>query len=82
MSDVKKYGRTALEKQLEKSHQCRQIISEILNFGVDEFQKLKVIYLLSLELEDRDALLKISKACRDFIEEDEEKTKENTILTV
>ena len=36
-------------------------MKEILNFGVDELQKRKIIYLLSLELEDRDIMVQISK---------------------
>ena len=45
--DIKRYGRTDEEKRVEKTIQCRQIVSEILNFGVDEFQKAKIIQLLS-----------------------------------
>ena len=82
MSGVKRYGRTSLEKRLEKSHQCRQIVGEILNFGVDEFQKLKIIHLLSLELEDRGKLLEISNICKDVIEENEEEQESNKLLTI
>jgi len=56
-----KYGKTEQEVEVEKTVQCRQIVKEILNFGVDELQKRKIIYLLSLELEDRDIMVQISK---------------------
>ena len=36
-------------KSLEK---CRQIKEEILSFGVSEFELIKLLELLSLELED------------------------------
>ena len=40
-----KYGKTEQEVEVEKTVQCRQIVKEILNFGVDELQKRKIIYL-------------------------------------
>ena len=40
---VKKYGKTVEEKKAEKSLQCREIVREILNFGVNESQKLQLI---------------------------------------
>jgi hypothetical protein len=56
-----KYGKTEQEVEVEKTVQCRQIVREILSFGVDELQKRKIIYLLSLELEDRETMVQISK---------------------
>jgi len=56
-----KYGKTEQEVEVEKTVQCRQIVEEILNFGVNELQKRKIIYLLSLELEDRETMVQISK---------------------
>ena len=56
-----KYGKTEQEVKVEKTVQCRQIVEEILNFGVNELQKRKIIYLLSLELEDRETMVQISK---------------------
>jgi hypothetical protein len=56
-----KYGETEKEKLYSKKLQCREIVKEILDFGVDEIQKKHIIYLLSLELEDRNIMLEISK---------------------
>ena len=56
-----KYGKTEKEKLYSKRMQCRDILKEILNFGVDEMQKKHLIYLISLELEDRNIMLEISK---------------------
>ena len=55
-----KIGKSEIEKFVDEMSKCRDIVSEILRFGVSEKQKLKIIYLLSLELEDREMMLKIS----------------------
>jgi hypothetical protein len=39
---------------------CRQIVREILDFGVTQDQIRTIINLLALELEDRDLMLKIN----------------------
>ena len=39
---------------------AREIVSEIMNFGVSESQLLKIIQFLSYELEDREVMMKIS----------------------
>jgi len=49
---MKKYGKTLEEVDAEKMIQCRNIVLEILNFGVTEFQKRQIIKLLACELED------------------------------
>ena len=56
---MKKYGRTKEEIDASKTIQCREIVKEILDFGVDDYQKLKIIELLGLELESRDQLKSI-----------------------
>ncbi len=52
MSTIKKYGKTEEELRVEKMHTCREIIKEILDFGVNESQKKQIIKLMALELED------------------------------
>tara|TARA_B100000214_G_C23748438_1_gene526561 strand:- start:18 stop:242 length:225 start_codon:yes stop_codon:yes gene_type:complete len=47
-----KYGKTKEEVDAEKMIQCREIVKQIMDFGVDENQKLQIIKLLSCELED------------------------------
>jgi len=80
--DIKRYGRTEEEKRVEKTIQCRQIVSEILNFGVDEFQKAKIIQLLSMEMEDRDFMLMISESYKSFEESTEENNNKSKLLTI
>ena len=61
-------------KSLEK---CRNIKSEIINYGVNESELLKLIELLSYELEDTNimrSLLKILKPSEE-IQEKSEKVK-------
>ena len=40
-----------MNQVLRQKQQSRDIVREILNFGVDEYQKLDIIYLISLSLE-------------------------------
>ena len=49
---MKKYGKSDEEVYLSKMHTCRDIVKEILAFGVNEDQKKQIIKLLALELED------------------------------
>ena len=64
MSDVKHYGVTSEEGASEDTLKCRKIVRTITEFGVNEAQKLKLIYLLALELENRDHLQEISGLVR------------------
>tara|TARA_Y100000034_G_scaffold74443_1_gene89552 strand:- start:588 stop:833 length:246 start_codon:yes stop_codon:yes gene_type:complete len=74
-SKVKKYGKTEEEKGVEDSIQCREIVVEILNFGINEFQKMKLIYLISLELEDRDHMLEVSDLIKKLLNEEKPQEK-------
>ena len=56
---MKKYGKTKDDVDVEKSVQCRDIVKEIISFGVDENQKLQIIKLIALELESNIHLKKI-----------------------
>ena len=53
---MSKIGKTEVEIDASQMLECRQIVKNIVNFGVTEKQKIQLIYLLSLELESRDAL--------------------------
>jgi len=58
------YGKSKVHKITEKLHQCREIVKEIDNFGVDDLQKMQIIYLISLGLENREALEEISQIAK------------------
>ena len=55
---------------------CREIIKEILNFGVNEKEIIKIIELLSYELENTDLM----KHIKNFYENKLEDKKNNIIL--
>ncbi len=63
------YGNIAGERQLKDSIKAREITQEILNFGVNQFQIAKIIYLLSMELEDREVLQSVGDAIKPLLEE-------------
>ena len=72
---MKKYGKTEEEVDASKTLQCREIIKEIIDFGVDDYQKLKIIELLALELESRDQLKSITTVAKKYLDSQAEKTK-------
>ena len=70
-----KIGKTENEKCVRSIQESRSIVKEILEFGVNESQKLDIIYFLSLELESRAALEEITKILKKYrsgIKPDEE----------
>jgi hypothetical protein len=73
---TKKYGKTREEAKSEKSLQCRQIINEINKFGIDESQRVLLIKLLALELENNLNMKKLVNTLDEIVEntiDDEEK---------
>ena len=70
MSNTKVYGETTDEKSVKDRARCREIVSEIMRFGVTQEQIVQIAYLLSLELEDREAMLHLSKACKEVLDDD------------
>ena len=69
---VKKYGTTKEENDVQDMIKCREIVQEILNFGVNQRQLLKIAYLLSLELENRDDMVTISGCIQEIMDRDDE----------
>jgi len=57
--EVKRYGQTVHEEDAASSFKCREIVQEILRFGVNQKQIVKIIELLAMELEDRDLMVKV-----------------------
>lgn len=58
---AKFYGQTKTETNATEMIQCREIVSEIMNFGVKQNQVMQIIKLLALELENRDNMLAINE---------------------
>ena len=53
---MKKIGETEYEIDAGKMLECRQIVKNLNAFGVNEKQKVQIIYLLALELESKNAM--------------------------
>jgi len=53
---------------------ARQIVAEILDFGITQNQILQTIYLLSLELEDREKSVSIAKIAKTGSENNKKQT--------
>ena len=69
-----------INKLVSERSKSREIVREILDFGVSENQKLDIIYLLSLSLEDNACMKDIAnilKKYRENINKDEEDNKVN-----
>jgi hypothetical protein len=67
---VPNYVETKLSK--EKRMECRGVVKAINQHGITQRMKLYLIYLLALELENRDSMMKIVKIlaeCKDQIED-------------
>ena len=75
----KMYGKTQEDVKAEKSIQCREIVSEILDFGVDESQKLQIIKLMAMELENNNSMKKVVNTIREIVENKVE-SKENKLI--
>ena len=59
---IEKIGKTQHEIDAGLMLECRQIVKNLVKFGINDQQKIQVIYLLSLELESRDAMQTIVDA--------------------
>jgi len=63
------------DKSMLESSRSREIVQEILNFGVNDFQIKKIIKFLSLELEDRKLMQEIVKIITEDLEGDSSEDK-------
>ena len=68
MSDVKKYGTTGEETWALETKADRDIVQVILDFGITQRQIMHIAYLLTLELEDRNALQAISGVIKEHLD--------------
>ena len=68
MSEVKKYGTTGEEAWAMETKADRDIVQVILDFGVSQRQIMHIAYLLTLQLEDRNALQAISEVIKEHLD--------------
>ena len=66
---------------INESIQAREIAQEVVRFGVNQRQLQKIIYLLSLELEDRNLLETITDELRPLLFEETSKNTNSSIIT-
>ena len=66
---MKKYGETSTDRWARDMTRSREIVAEIMRFGVSQAQLTQIINLLALELEDRDAMLAFTNAYKDLQED-------------
>jgi hypothetical protein len=78
MNNIKTYGETTDETEVKERSKCREIVGEIMKFGVNQKQIIQIVYLLSLELENRDEMIRISQACKDV--QNDKVTKGSTLI--
>ena len=68
-------------EDLQSIEKCRNIVSEILRFGVRELEIKKIIGLLSLELEDTNCMRSVQSVLKNENQQQEVvEKKENLIL--
>lgn len=49
-------GKTNTELEVDKMVECRNIVKNLIKFGICDKQKIQIMYLLSLEMESRDSM--------------------------
>tara|TARA_Y100001970_G_C14171147_1_gene824233 strand:- start:124 stop:369 length:246 start_codon:yes stop_codon:yes gene_type:complete len=77
----KKYGKIKEEKRLQESIVARDITKTIMDYGVSQYQITKIIYLLSLELENRDMSDDILAIVKEVLEDNTDvKSEESKII--
>lgn len=57
-----------LEKIAKERQESRNIVKQILDYGVSEQQKLDIIFEIALNLENNDALKSVTTAIKSFRE--------------
>jgi len=67
--NIKKYGETKTDKWARELSKSREIVFEIMNFGVSQNQITQIINLLALELEDRDAMMAFTEVYKKMQED-------------
>jgi hypothetical protein len=57
---MKLYGKSELDKKAEELQQCREIVKQLIELGVNETQKLNIMRFLALTLENNEHLVEIT----------------------
>lgn len=65
---AEKIGTSEAERTAAESLKCRQIVAEIVGFGVSQREILRIMHLLSLELESRETMSALVEILRPAID--------------
>lgn len=63
------YSELASDQKAQENLACRQIVTEISNFGITERQRLFIIYLLALEIENVEQMKSIVLTLKEVAKE-------------
>ena len=63
---TRSYKNAGRDTNILESAKCREIVAEIMNFGVSQHQIETLIRLLALELEDRNKMIAIRNCIESF----------------
>lgn len=77
----KKYGKNKEEERLQQSIASREIVKTILEYGITQYQIQKIIYLLSLELENREMMDSIYQILKTVLDSSDEENQQGLITT-
>ena len=55
-----------LQKSVRLKQESREIVKEVLSFGVNEEQKFDIMYLITLSLENNEALKEITSVLKKY----------------
>jgi hypothetical protein len=62
--NIKRFGKTEEEDDILEKIKSREIVQEILNFGVTQNQITQIIGLLALELEDNQLMKNLTEVIK------------------
>lgn len=79
---AKKYGTTKEEENVQQAIIAREISKTIMDYGVSQYQIQKIIYLLSLELENVELMQTITETLSSTLDSlDINKEEQKLIIT-
>ena len=71
----------SLHRMVKKKKISRDIVKEVLSFGVDEEQKIDIIFNLSLTLENNDLMKEIASVLKNYQKTVNNEKDDNNVLT-
>tara|TARA_Y100000034_G_C6842799_1_gene381446 strand:- start:946 stop:1179 length:234 start_codon:yes stop_codon:yes gene_type:complete len=58
---IKQFGQSKVEAKLQDKIKAREIVQSVLEYGINENQKMQIIYLFALELENTELMKNITQ---------------------